>query len=174
MGEVKSTHLFQAGGHHELKYGWHLEYSTFDQDSLLLGPARQARPRAARPPAAAGFSTYTFFTPAAGQYPSDFGDRARPRTSSSRPRLLRTTCKANVTSLSNAFFLQDSYSPPSLRNLTVNAGARLELQKMYDTDGKAFLDTDNLARASASSTIRGATAGRRSPPPTAATTRRSR
>ena len=38
-------------------------------------------------------------------------------------------------SLSNAFFLQDSYSPGKLRNLTVNAGVRLELQKLYDSNG---------------------------------------
>ena len=24
-GELKSTHIFEAGGHHELKYGWHLD-----------------------------------------------------------------------------------------------------------------------------------------------------
>ncbi len=48
-------------------------------------------------------------------------------------------------SLSNAFFLQDSYSPSKLRNLTINAGVRLELQKLYDTNGSAFLSTDNLS-----------------------------
>ncbi len=52
---------------------------------------------------------------------------------------------AYVKSLSNAFFLQDSFSPDKLRNLTINAGLRLELQKIYGTDGSAFLSTDNLS-----------------------------
>ena len=50
-------------------------------------------------------------------------------------------------SLSNTFFLQDSYSPNKLRNLTINAGLRLELQKLYDTNGTSFLSTDNLSPA---------------------------
>ena len=40
MGELKSTHLFEAGGHHEIKYGWRLEYVDVRAGPLLLGPAR--------------------------------------------------------------------------------------------------------------------------------------
>ena len=47
--------------------------------------------------------------------------------------------------MSNAFFLQDSFSPDHLRNLTVNAGVRLELQKIYDNNGNGVFSTDNLA-----------------------------
>ncbi len=48
-------------------------------------------------------------------------------------------------SLANSFFLQDSFSPNHLRNLTINAGVRLELQKMYGNDGNAVFSTDDLA-----------------------------
>jgi hypothetical protein len=52
--------------------------------------------------------------------------------------------KADVSSLSNAFFLQEGYSPEFLRGLTVNAGLRIELQRMTDLHGNPFLDTQNV------------------------------
>ena len=51
---------------------------------------------------------------------------------------------AAVKSLSNALYLQDSYSPSGLRNLTVTAGVRYEFQTLYDMNGAAFLDARNL------------------------------
>jgi len=48
-----------------------------------------------------------------------------------------------VHSISNAFFLQESYSPPMLRNLTLNLGFRTEYQKLFDTYGVSFLDARN-------------------------------
>ena len=38
MGDLKSTHLFEAGGHHDLAFGWHPEYVTFDQERWYSGP----------------------------------------------------------------------------------------------------------------------------------------
>jgi hypothetical protein len=146
MGEIKSTNLFQAGGHHELKYGWRIEYSTFDQDRYYSGPLGSRslvilNPNDPTP----NFNTWSFFTLQPGQYPSDFGPGGRPFTDLLQPPIYQDHLKADVTSLLNSFFVQDSYSPSVLRNLTINAGARLELQKMTDTFGKAFLSLDNLA-----------------------------
>ena len=41
-GDLKSTHIFEAGGHHELKYGWHFEGTQFDQDRYYSGPLGDA------------------------------------------------------------------------------------------------------------------------------------
>jgi hypothetical protein len=152
LGEVKSTHLINAGGHHELKYGVRLEYTTFEQDRYYSGPLGsralvQLVPNGGGP-AGLGFpyfDTTSFFTLQPGQNPSDFGAGGRPNTDLLQPPIYQDNLKANVTNLSNAFFVQDSYSPSVLRNLTINAGARLEMQRMTDTYGKAFLDTNNLA-----------------------------
>ena len=49
MGEMKSTHLVNAGGQHEIKYGVRMEYSQFEQDRYYSGPLGIARPAAAAP-----------------------------------------------------------------------------------------------------------------------------
>jgi Carboxypeptidase regulatory-like domain len=142
--ELKSTNLVEAGGHHEIKYGWHLEYATFDQDRWYSGPPG-ARGLVNLFPAGtpANYSTQTFFTLPQGTYPADFGTM-HPLTDVLYPPYYQDHLVANVKSISNAFFLQDSYSPAPLRNLTFNVGARLELQKMYDFRGASFLDASNL------------------------------
>ncbi len=38
MADLKSTHLFDAGGHHEIACGWHPEYVTYDQERWYSGP----------------------------------------------------------------------------------------------------------------------------------------
>ena len=152
LGEVKSTHLLNLGGHHELKYGVRLEYSQFEQDRFYSGPPG-SRALVQLAPNGGGplglpfpyFSTTSFFSLQPGQFPSDFGPGAsRPNTDLLYAPNYQDNLKANVSSLSNAFFVQDSYSPQGLRNLTINLGARLEMQRMTDTYGKAFLDTNNL------------------------------
>jgi hypothetical protein len=145
MTEVKSTHLFDAGGHHEVKYGWHLEYETFDQDRYYTGPAGARGLVQINPDQT--FNAITFFTLKPGEFPSDFGTMGTryPNSDLLVGPDYDEHLAAHVKSISNAFFLQEGYSPEALRNLTVNVGARLELQKMYDTYGKPFLDTDNLA-----------------------------
>ena len=45
---------------------------------------------------------------------------------------------AKVKSISNALYLQETYSPAPLRNLSVSVGARLELQKLYDMNGTSL------------------------------------
>jgi hypothetical protein len=156
MGEVKSTNLVEAGGHHELKYGWRMEYGTFDQDRYYSGPPGQrsliilapyggapATMPDGSPITVPYFNQQSLFTLRPGQFPTDFGSRYPLTDLLYRPDY-QDDLKANVSSLSNSFFLQEAYSPDFLRNLTVNVGARLELQKMTDTYGNAFLDTKNL------------------------------
>jgi hypothetical protein len=145
MGELKGTGLFEAGGHHEAKIGWHVEYATFDQDRYYSGPLG-SRALIQVYPQAGGFNSSSFFTLQSGEFPASFGPGGtQPFSNLLHPPDYRDDLKAYVTSLSNSFFLQDSYSPQGLRNLTVNAGVRLELQTLKDYHGVAFLDAKNFA-----------------------------
>ena len=143
-GEVKSTHIIEAAGHNELKYGWHLEVGTFDLTRSYSGTTgNHAFSQIFFPGNQSGlpgnlYNSTTLFGLAPGETPAT-------------PNLDLTSAdykdqlKAYVKSISNAFFVQDSYSPNKLRNLTLNAGLRLEFQKMYDSNGASFLSTDNLS-----------------------------
>ncbi|HEY6474939.1 MAG TPA: TonB-dependent receptor, partial [Polyangia bacterium] len=157
--EIKLSNLFEAGGHHEVKYGWHLESATLDEDTWYSGPLGgrglvQLYPGASVDPNSGTsnvFNTFTFATLPPGAFPSSYGPMPG---AGSQPvsNLLsnvggygyQDSLHAAVRSLSNAFFLQDSYSPPGLRNLTINAGVRYELQKMYDFQDTSFLSLQNL------------------------------
>ncbi|MDB4982519.1 MAG: TonB-dependent receptor plug [Myxococcales bacterium] len=143
--ELKSTHQIEAGGHHEFKYGWHGELGYFDQDRYYSGPPG-GRSLVQLYPGAGGdiFNTYSFFTLQPGESPTDYSGGLHPATNLLYPPQYQDHLKANVSSVSHAFFVQDSYSPAPLRNLTLNAGVRLELQKMNDSHGSAFLDTTNI------------------------------
>jgi hypothetical protein len=144
-GEIKSTHMIEAGGHNELKYGWHLELGTFDLTRYYSGPAgAHAFSQIFLPGNQSNvppyfYNTTTFFGLEPGQTPAS--SNLDPTSAANYRDQLDSTVK----SLSNTFFLQDSYSPSKLRNLTLNAGLRLELQKLYDTNGTSFLSTDNLS-----------------------------
>ena len=144
-GEVKSTHLIEGGGHHELKYGWRLEYATFDQERYYSGPLG-SRALITNYPQQGTFDSNSFFTLQPGEFPATFGPSgSQPFHNLLYPPDYQDSLKAYVTSLSNAFFLQDAYTPKGkLRNLTVNAGVRLELQTLKDFHGNAFLDTKNV------------------------------
>jgi hypothetical protein len=158
-GEVKSTHNFEGGGHHELKYGWHMEYSTFDLDRFYSGPAGEHSLAILSTPGAMGnpdgtpyphINTVNFYKLQAGQYPVDFGSDPMmgakfPFSNLAQPPNYVEDLQANVKNISNAFYLQDSWSPWFLRNLTVGAGARLDLQRLYDLNGNSFLSANNLA-----------------------------
>jgi hypothetical protein len=143
--ELKSTHQIEAGGHHELKYGWHGELGYFDQDRYYSGPLG-SRGLVQLYPGGGGdiLNTYSFFTLQPGESPTDYTAGLHPTTNLLYPPQYQDHLKADVSSVSHAFFVQDSYSPAPLRNLTLNAGVRLELQKMNDSHGKAFLDTNNI------------------------------
>jgi hypothetical protein len=137
MGEIKSTHLFEAGGHHELKYGWHVELTQFDQDRYYSGMPGS---RALVQHYPDHYAVWNFFSLQPGEQPYQFNDH--PWDLQTAPRY-QDHLKADVSALTDGFFLQDSYSV--LPNLTINGGARLELQNMYDSHGKEFLSLQNLA-----------------------------
>ena len=87
-GEVKSTHLFEAGGHHELKYGWRLELHDVRSGPLLLGTLG-SRALVQQYPGQGGVQHRSFFTLDPNEYPSSFGgvgsgSRSRTPTCSTR------------------------------------------------------------------------------------------
>ncbi|HVZ71585.1 MAG TPA: TonB-dependent receptor [Polyangia bacterium] len=138
-GELKSTNIFEAGGHNELKYGWHGDLSTMDLERYYSGPPGA---RSLVWFDGSGVNTQNFYG-LQGQYPSDFGSRY-PYSDLAQSPLYKDELKADVKSLSNAFFVQESFSPAALRNLSINVGLRYEMQKMYDLNGSSFLSSDNL------------------------------
>ena len=123
-GEVKSTHIIEAGGHNELKYGWHIELGTFDLTRDYSGTPGDARLLADLP------ARQPERLPAQLLQHHDFLHAPARRDPGHTSGLdlvgaeLQGQLNAYVKSLSNAFFLQDSYSPDKLRNLTINAGVR--------------------------------------------------
>jgi hypothetical protein len=142
-GELKSTHNFEAAGHNELKYGWHMDLGTFDLDRFYSGPPGQHSFVQLFPPA--NYVSWTFFKLQPGQNAVDYTDGAAdPLTLAKAPNYV-DDLRAYVKSLTDAFFVQESYSPDQLRNLTVNVGARYELQTIYGSNGASFIDTKNLS-----------------------------
>ncbi len=145
-GELKGLNSFELGGHQELKYGWHLDVSKLDLTRFYSGP-----------PGAHGLvwfdggsaNSQNYFGLPAGRYPGDYyqngGPTRFPTSDLLQSPLYSDQLRANVKILSNAFFLQDTYSPSGLRNLSLNVGVRYELQKVYDAAGSPFLSADNLA-----------------------------
>jgi len=141
--ELKSTNTFQGGGRHELKYGWHLDLGTMNFSRAETGP-----PGAHAfifLPGDGSYSSQTFFELPPSQSPVQYTSNALPQTDLVNSPYYVDALQAYVKSVSNAFFLQDSFSPDKLRNLTVNAGVRLELQKMYGSDGSGIFSTTNWA-----------------------------
>jgi hypothetical protein len=147
-GELKSTHLFEAGGHHELKYGDQVSLSTFDLNRDYSGTPGAHGVVSFFPDGNGGQVLQTqnlyrlnpgqFITDFPGRYP--FSDLVNPASGNYLDNL-----HANVKGLQNSLYLQDSYSPAQLRNLSINLGVRYEMQSLYDTNGNSFLDTKNFA-----------------------------
>jgi hypothetical protein len=143
--ELKSTHIFEGGGHHELKYGWHLDVGSLDFTRAQTGPPGQHAFIFLPGNGMGNYTSQTFFELPPSQSPVQYTSGVLDPTNLVNPPLYVDQLQATVKSLSNAFFLQDSYSPEKLRNLTVNAGLRLELQKLYGSDGSGIFSTDNWA-----------------------------
>jgi len=144
-GDIKSLNIIDWAGHHELKYGGQLEDSVFSMDRYYSGPLGSRGLVQLYPSAnPQNFNTYTFFTLGRTEFPTDYGpDGMHPYSNLLSPPNYQDHLKADVHSISNAFFLQESYSPPMLRNLTLNLGFRTEYQKLFDTYGVSFLDARN-------------------------------
>ena len=154
LGEIKSTHTFYLAGHAEVKYGWRMEYTNFNQDRYYSGLAGQRAlvqlaPNGGNPlglpPDHPYFNTYSFFTLPANQFPAQFGGPDKPFTDYLNNPYYQDHLRAVVASLSDAFFVQASHTPSALQNLTVNLGLRYEMQRMSDYHGVEFMSTDNLA-----------------------------
>ena len=64
--------IIEAGGHHELKYGWRLEFANFDQERYYSGPLG-SRALIYNYPQQGTFDTNSFFTLQPGQFPASFG-----------------------------------------------------------------------------------------------------
>jgi hypothetical protein len=141
-GELKSSHLFEAGGRHELKYGYALNYSTFSLSRYYSGPWYGGN-GLSYINGDGSINSQNLFRLGPNEYPVDFGT-SRPYSDLTQKPLYQDSINASVKGISQSLFLQDSFSPAPLRNLTINAGARLELQKIYDMNGTSFLDASNL------------------------------
>jgi hypothetical protein len=146
--DLKSTHIFEAGGHNELKYGWHMDYDTFDLSRHYSGNAFEQvfldNNQQGLPPGI--YNTTTYFTLPPGETSTQYTTGVLP-ISNLQPGgpNYRAALDTSIQSLNNAFFLQDSYSTNGLRNLTINAGLRLELQRLEDLNGNPIFSTDDLA-----------------------------
>ncbi len=142
-GDLKSTHIFEAGGHHELKYGIHAETTAFNQDRYYSGPIGERaliQHYQNRDGSPASLKTWTFFSLQGNEQPGDF--YGNPGALQASPHY-QDHLKADVANLIGSLFLQDSYSV--LPNLTINAGLRGELQNMYDSNGARFLSLKDIA-----------------------------
>ncbi|HTA18841.1 MAG TPA: hypothetical protein VK989_06090, partial [Polyangia bacterium] len=132
----------------ELKYGWHLDYATLDLDRYYSGPPGDHAfvNFFNNPGSPTTLMSQSYFKLQPGQYPTDFGSRY-PATDlvQAAPGEYTDALKADVKSITNALFLQDSWSPWFLRNLSVNAGVRYEMQKLYDMNGASFISANNIA-----------------------------
>lgn len=141
--EIKSTNILEGGGRHEIKYGWHLDFNTMDFTRAFTGPPGS---RAfVSLPGDGSYSAETFFQLPPTESPVDYTSGKLNSTNLTGSPYYVDALHAYVKSMSNAFFLQDSFSPDRLRNLTINAGVRLELQKLYDSNGGNIFSTDNWA-----------------------------
>jgi hypothetical protein len=143
-GEIKSTHVFEGGGRHELKYGWHMDLGTLDLTRSYSGPGDGSHAFVTLYPGN-NFVPWTFFTLQSGETPIQYTSGNSPATNLAMSPDYQDALHAYVKNLLNALFLQDSFSPDHLRNLTVNVGLRLELQKLYGNDGNTFISTNDLA-----------------------------
>ncbi|HEY4395101.1 MAG TPA: TonB-dependent receptor [Polyangia bacterium] len=151
-GDLKSTHIFEAGGHNELKYGYHVDYNTFDLSRWYSGGSFEQAffPNNQQGLPGGLYNTTTYFTLGPGETPVQYTTGMRPISNlqPGAPGVMtdyRYTLDTSISSLANAFFLQDSYSPNGLRNLTINAGLRLDLQRLNDLNGNSIFSTDDLA-----------------------------
>jgi hypothetical protein len=140
-GKLAGTYLFEAGGSHQAKAGLEIQRTDFIHDKTYGGNAFfQERVgedltgvnRAVVP---ADTTTYLFRN-------RGYGILAADRQSYLDTPVLST----KAVSTSQAYFLQDSYSP--IDGLTINAGVRWEMQQMGlpgQEGTSSFNITDNIA-----------------------------
>lgn len=135
-GDLKSTHVFEAAGRHEFKYGLHGELNRMTLQRGFSGPPGF---RNAIQDFGGRTQVWNLFTLPQGRFPFEFAQDASPLT---QPPFYKDQLNATVRNVSTAAFVQDSYSP--LPNLNLNAGLRYERQKLYDFNDNPFATLDNL------------------------------
>ncbi len=140
---IKSTHLFRAGGWHQLKYGAGYEWNQYDDARSLTGPDGG---RAFVTMNGDFVQNQTLFRLRRGERLFQFndGDGADPdpdkngkREDLLNPPSYRDVLRAKTSARNTDVFLQDSYSP--LPNLTLNAGLRWESQQLTDFEGRSAI-----------------------------------
>ncbi|MDX2018613.1 MAG: TonB-dependent receptor [Deltaproteobacteria bacterium] len=137
MGELKSTHLLNLFGRHELKYGIRGENNELNLKRRYSGPV--GNQAAIQDYGAGGIAAYSFFTLPQGKYPFEFASDASPLAGSP---YYQDGLDATVKNNTFAVFLQDGYSPTS--NLSLNVGLRYERQKLFDSKNEPFASMDNV------------------------------
>jgi hypothetical protein len=148
MGELKSTNRL---GPHELKYGLRGEWNQFNQTRFYSGPrGSNGRGLIQHQPDGTTW-VWNFFTLPEGVYPSQFTDAAANNPDPNMDGQLNDLAGApyyqdqlvaKVKSINAAYFIQDSYHV--LPNLTLDAGVRLDNQRVYDFRGNQFLNLYNF------------------------------
>jgi hypothetical protein len=136
MGELKSTNRL---GPHELKYGLREELNYFNQNRFYSGPEGN-RALIQNFPNDGYNVVWSFFTLPQGRYPGEFSDQLDVLAG---PGFYQDNLVAKVKSFNTAYFVQDTYRV--LPNLVVDAGFRLENQRVYDFRGNQFLNLYNPA-----------------------------
>jgi hypothetical protein len=139
-GKLAGSYLFEAGGNHQLKAGLEIQRTDYVHDKTYGGNAffveRLGSAFTNRNTAVVNANT-VYLNRNRG-----YGILAADRQSYEPTPVLST----KAVSTSQAYFLQDSYSP--IDGLTVNAGVRWEMQQMGlpGTEGtSSFNITDNIA-----------------------------
>lgn len=137
MGELKSTHLFDFLGRHELKYGLRAENNELNLKRQYSGtPGNHS---AIQDYGAGGIASYSFFTLPKDRYPFEFASDASPLA---KAPFYQDGLDSTVKNNTLAVFLQDGFSPTN--NLNLNVGLRYERQKLSDSKGEPFATFDNI------------------------------
>lgn len=137
VAAAKSTHLFRAGGWHQLKYGGDYELNLYESSRHLTGPE--------------GGRAFVFlgddFAISQTLWRPHF-DEMNPDPRGTRPEALLGApfyvdgIRPETRTHNTGLFVQDSYSP--LRNVTLNAGVRWETQRLVDYRGQTALSIDDM------------------------------
>ena len=138
-GQLKSSHLFNVGGWHQLKYGADYEMNQYENIRGYSGPVGSR----AQVLMNDGYAlVLTFFRYKTGEraWTRNDGDDMNPDPDNNGKKsdLLsadwyQDALGAKTESHNTAVFVQDSYSP--LNELTINAGLRWEGQSLLDHRG---------------------------------------
>ncbi len=140
-GELKSTHLFEAAGRHELKYGWHADLSSLDLNRRISGNGFDYQVF----PGAGTYNSTNFFTLSQGENATNYTTGLSPTSNLLYSPDFRNDLHAYIKSVADAFSCRTATVP--LISVTSRLIWALDWnpQKIYDFQGTSFLDTNNFA-----------------------------